>query len=179
MIFKRLRKQLIILVIFFPIFYHFLIVKIETILVPTNSILRYFWLSAIVRRVCSCCYACFQLQTTSHFLDDVSKIISTFLTFLSPAGPPAVFHSCMCLLYEIQANDLLQLFYKRAYIDIACVAGGIVRVCAVEFMCAWIYVGGRFQAAPFPTRANKQKPPATQANIDNVTHDSARHTKLQ
>ena len=28
-----------------------------------------------------------------------------------------------------------------------CVAGGIVCVCAVEFMCGWIYVGGRGKAA--------------------------------
>ena len=54
--------------------------------------------------------------------------------------------------------------------DIVCVAGGIVRVRAVEFMCAktreessWFLVASQLNSAawpPFPTRANKQKPPA-------------------
>ena len=70
-------------------------------------------------------------------------------------------------------NDYLWCVHESPRI-VACVAGGIVLVCAVEFMCAWIYVGGRAKtreesswflatSPPFPTRANKQKPPATQA----------------
>ena len=46
------------------------------------------------------------------------------------------------LVINVLDNNKIICWWRKA-----CVAGGIVRVCAVKFMCACIYVGGRGEAA--------------------------------